>query len=79
MEYYRKLYINSSPQKDEKSLISDFVKGLLPEIKLHILGNAKGPEDMSEALRMAVKWEELLQEQGNLVAKKYKIQILKNL
>ena len=47
MEYYRKLYINSSPQKDQKSLIFDFVKGLLPEFKLHILGNAKGPEDLS--------------------------------
>ena len=49
--------------------MTDFVKGLQPEIKLQILSSQKEPQNMSEALQIASRWEQLLQDQGKLEAK----------
>ena len=68
-KYYRRLYENADLDEEEKNMVTDFVKGLQPKIKLQILSSQKEPQNMSEALQIASRWEQLLQDQGTLEAK----------
>ena len=43
-------------------MVSEFVRRFISDFNLHILSSSKELDDMSEALQMAVKLEELYQE-----------------
>jgi hypothetical protein len=62
-EYYRRVYMNSNIKKEEKIMVTEFVRGLLPSIKYKILADTEAPKNMSQALRAAIKWEDILQEE----------------
>ena len=61
--YQRRIYANSNINKEEHTMVTEFVRGLLPNIKYKILSDTEAPENMSQALRAARKWEDIYHEE----------------
>lgn len=59
-DYYRRQQLDCNPHLDEETNLQNFVKGLKGEIKLKVLSGTTAPTDMAEALREAIKFEEIL-------------------
>ena len=64
-QYYRRFYKTFSRMVDDERLTTDFVRGLLPKYKIHMLQSSTNLKDISSAMKIASKWEQILLDQGS--------------
>jgi hypothetical protein len=65
--YYRRFVSNVDPERTEVDLVAEFCRGLQSKYKIYMNSHPDPPLEISDALRLAKKFEDLLAEQEGAV------------